>query len=57
MLQVETREHKLLESFDSMNQLVDNNVESAKDTRDTISNFNSVAQNVKEKQNEQSIMY
>lgn len=49
MLQVETREHKLLESFDSMNQLVDNNVESAKDTQDTISNFNSVAQNVKEK--------
>lgn len=31
MVQVETREHKLLESFDSMNQLVDNNVESAKD--------------------------
>lgn len=49
MVQVETREHKLLESFESMNLLVDNNVESAKRTQDSIANFNSVAQNVKEK--------
>ena len=49
MTKVESREQKLLESFESMNQLVDGNVESAKDTQGAIAGFNSVAQNVKEK--------
>lgn len=49
MEKVELRENKLLESFDSMNLLVDSNVESAKDTQDAISNFNRIAHNVKEK--------
>lgn len=49
MAKVESRENKLLESFDSMNLLVDNNVESAKDTQSAITNFNKIAHNVKEK--------
>lgn len=49
MAKVESRENKLLESFDSMNLLVDNNVESAKDTQGAIANFNRIAHNVKEK--------
>lgn len=49
MAKVESRENKLLESFDSMNLLVDNNVESAKDTQSAITNFNRIAHDVKEK--------
>lgn len=49
MAKVESRENKLLESFDSMNSLVDNNVESAKDTQSAITNFNRIAHDVKEK--------
>ncbi len=49
MANVEAREHKLLESFEAMNLLVDGNVENAKDTQGTISSFNSIAQSVKEK--------
>lgn len=49
MAKVESRENKLLESFDSMNLLVDSNVENAKDTQDEIANFNRIANSVKEK--------
>ena len=49
MTKVESREEKLLESFESMDQLVDGNVESAKDTQGAIAGFNSVAQTIKEK--------
>lgn len=49
MAKVEARENKLLESFDSMNLLVDSNVESAKDTQNAITNFNRIAHDVKEK--------
>ena len=49
MVKVEARENKLLESFESMNLLVDSNVESAKDTQGAIANFNLIAHNVKEK--------
>ena len=49
MEKVESRENKLLKSFDSMNLLVDNNVESAKDTQSAITNFNKIAHDVKEK--------
>lgn len=49
MAKVESRENKLLESFDSMNSLVDSNVESAKDTQNTITNFNRIAHDVKER--------
>lgn len=49
MEKVEARENKLLESFESMNLLVDSNVESAKDTQDAIANFSAIARNVKEK--------
>lgn len=49
MAKVEARENKLLESFESMNLLVDNNVETAKDTQGAIANFNTIAHNVKEK--------
>lgn len=48
MAKVESRENKLLESFKSMNLLVDSNVESAKDTQGAIANFNRIAHNVKE---------
>lgn len=49
MAKVEVRENKLLESFESMNLLVDSNVESAKETQGAIANFNEIAHNVKEK--------
>lgn len=49
MANVEARENKLIDSFDSMNQLVDRNVESAENTQSTIENFNSIAQDVKDK--------
>lgn len=49
MAKVESRENKLLESFDSMNLLVDSNVENAKDTQSAITNFNRIAHDVKEK--------
>lgn len=49
MAKVESRENKLLESFDSMNLLVDSNVENAKDTQSAITNFNRIAYDVKEK--------
>lgn len=49
MAKVESRENRLLESFDSMNLLVDNNVETAKDTQSAITNFNRIAHDVKER--------
>lgn len=47
MAKVESQENKLLESFNSMNLLVDSNVENAKDTQGAIANFNRIAHNVK----------
>lgn len=49
MEKVEAQENKLIESFDSMNLLVDSNVESAKETQEAIANFNMIAHTVKEK--------
>lgn len=49
MANVQARENKLLESFDSMNLLVDSNVENAKETQGAIANFNTIAHTVKEK--------
>lgn len=49
MTNVESRENKLLESFEMMNQLVDKNVESAGNTQNTIENFSEIAQSVKDK--------
>lgn len=49
MAKVEAQENKLIESFDSMNLLVDSNVENAKETQEAIANFNTIAHTVKEK--------
>lgn len=49
MANVQARENKLIESFDSMNLLVDSNVENAKETQGAIANFNTIARTVKEK--------
>ena len=49
MGQVEAKETELLHSFDSMNDLVDKNVESAQTTQHAIAGFNEIAQEVKEK--------
>lgn len=49
MANVQARENKLIESFDSMNLLVDSNVENAKETQGAIANFNTIAHTVKEK--------
>lgn len=49
MANVQARENKLLESFNSMNLLVDSNVENAKETQGAIANFNTIAHTVKEK--------
>lgn len=49
MSNVGDKEHKLLECFETMNQLVDKNVESAQSTQDTIQRFHLIAQDVKEK--------
>lgn len=49
MSNVTTRESQLLESFDEMNNLVDGNIENAKDTQKTIQNFNQIAQEVRNK--------
>lgn len=48
MEKVEARENKLLQSFQSMNTLVDSNVENAKNTQEEIANFDTIAHNVKE---------
>ncbi len=49
MSNVGDKEHRLLECFETMNQLVDKNVESAQSTQDTIQRFHLIAQDVKEK--------
>lgn len=49
MTKVHAQESKLIESFDSMNLLVDSNVENAKETQEAIANFNMIAHTVKEK--------
>ncbi len=49
MENVQDREKVLLDSFESMNKLVSKNVESAKDTQEAISGFNSIAEDVKAK--------
>lgn len=49
MGKVEAKENELLLSFDSMNQLVDKNVESAEVTQNTIKSFHEIARDVKEK--------
>lgn len=49
MSNVTTKESQLLKCFDEMNKLVDNNIENAKDTQNTIQNFNLIAQEVKQK--------
>lgn len=49
MGKVEAKENELLQSFDSMNDLVDKNVESAENTQNTIRNFHEIARDVKEK--------
>lgn len=46
MVNVKNKEGKLLECFKAMNELVDNNVESAKDTQSAIREFNTIAQEV-----------
>lgn len=49
MGKVEAKENELLQSFDSMNDLVDKNVESAENTQNAIRSFNEIARDVKEK--------
>lgn len=49
MGKVEAKENELLLSFDSMNELVDKNVESAETTQNTIKSFHEIARDVKEK--------
>ena len=49
MSNVKNKEGKLLECFDVMNKLVDNNVEVAKDTQNAIQDFNTIAQEVRDK--------
>lgn len=49
MKNVQAKEEILLQSFDSMNEQVSKNVESAKDTQEAISGFHSIAQEMKEK--------
>lgn len=49
MKKVEAKEEALIESFDSMNKLVDSNIERAENTQDTIKSFNDIALDVKSK--------
>lgn len=51
MTNVTAKESQLLKCFDNMNRLVDSNIENAKDTQNTIQNFNQIAQEVKAKTN------
>lgn len=49
MSNVKNKEGILLECFKSMNELVDSNVEGAKDTQSAISDFNAIAQEVRDR--------
>lgn len=49
MSNVKNKEGKLLECFEAMNKLVDSNVESAQDTQSAIREFNTIAQEVKDR--------
>lgn len=49
MGKVEVKENQLVKSFDSMNELVDKNIERAKDTQKAIKGFNDIAIDVKSK--------
>lgn len=49
MSNVKDKEGILLECFKSMNELVDSNVEGAKDTQSAISDFNAIAQEVRDR--------
>lgn len=49
---VRNKEGKLLECFEAMNRVVDNNVEVAQDTRSAIQDFDTIAQEVKDKTEE-----
>lgn len=47
MVNVKNKEGRLLECFKAMNELVDSNVESAQDTQSAIRDFNTIAQEVR----------
>lgn len=47
MVNVKNKEGRLLECFAAMNELVDNNVESAQDTQSAIRDFSTIAQEVR----------
>lgn len=49
MKKVETKETELLNSFESMNRLVDTNIERAENTQESIKSFNDIAIDVKNK--------
>lgn len=49
MTNVKSKEGMLLECFDAMNKLVDSNVESAQDTQSAIHDFNTIAQEVRDR--------
>ncbi|MCM1046406.1 MAG: methyl-accepting chemotaxis protein [Candidatus Gastranaerophilales bacterium] len=49
MSNVKNKEGKLLECFEDMNKLVDSNVESAQDTQGAIRDFNTIAQEVRDR--------
>ncbi len=49
MAKVTSKENELLKSFDSMNELVDKNIERAENTRKAIKGFNDIAIDVKSK--------
>lgn len=49
MVNVKNKEGRLLECFEAMNELVDNNVESAQDTQSAIRDFNTIAQEVRDR--------
>ena len=49
MENVKKKETNLVQAFDAINEQVERNIESAKDTQDAISGFNSIAQDVKSK--------
>lgn len=49
MVNVKNKEGRLLECFEAMNGLVDSNVESAQDTQGAIRDFNTIAQEVRDR--------
>ena len=49
MTNVKSKEGRLLECFDAMNELVDNNVSFAQDTQNAIQDFNTIAQEVRDR--------